>query len=133
MILADKLIKSCPYFCVKWIGINKQGCTWEPKNHLIGEKADALLTQYLNNKEALQAAIEKRKQDALAGNLAETGKAQNPETIEKNDNPGSQVNAEGKGEERLRVNESPWRNHFGKRFWDNSVTPAAKRAACLLC
>jgi hypothetical protein len=132
-ILADKLIKSCPYFRVKWIGINKQGCTWEPKNHLIGEKADTLLTLYLKKKEALQAAAEKRKQDVLAGNLVETGKAQNTETIEKDSNPGSQVKAEGKGDGRLRVNESPWRHHFGKWFWDNSVTPAAKRVVCLLC
>ena len=34
---------------------------------------------------------------------------------------------------RHRVNESPWRHQFGKWLWDNSVTPAAKRATCLLC
>ena len=44
-------------------------------------------------KEALQAAAEKRKQDVLAGNLVETGKAQNTETIEKDSNPVSQVKA----------------------------------------
>ena len=81
----------------------------------------------------MKAAAEKRKQHVLAGNLVETGKAQNTETIEKDNNPGIQVKAESKGEGRLRVNESPWRHHFGKWFWDNGVTPAAKRADCLLC
>ena len=35
---------------------------------------------------------------------------------------------------RHRVNKSSWRHHFGTWFWaNNSVTPAAKRATCLLC
>ena len=126
------MIKSCPFFRVKWIGINKQGCTWEPKNHLIGEKADAVMKLYLTKKEVMQAAVEKRKQDLLAGNLVETGQAETIQTTEKDNNPAtsSQVKLEVN---RLRVNESPWRHHFGKWFWDNSVTPAAKRAVCLLC
>ena len=130
-ILADKMIKSCSFFRVKWIGINKQGCTWEPKAHLIGEKADTILKLYLVKKEALQVAAEKRKHDILAGNLVETGKA--AIEIPDNDNNPSGSN-QGKVEaNQLRVNESPWRHHFGKWFWDNSVTPAAKRAVCLLC
>ena len=69
------MIKSCPFFRVKWIGINKQGCTWEPREHLIGEKADTILKLYLVKKEAQLVAAEKRKHDALAGILVETGMA----------------------------------------------------------
>jgi hypothetical protein len=126
------MIKCCPFFRVKWIGINKQGCTWEPKNHLIGEKADTVLKLYHTKKEAMEVAVEKRKQDLLAGNMVETGQAKTIETTEKDNNPSNsnQVKVEVN---RLRVNESPWRHHFGKWFWDNNVTPASKRVVCLLC
>ena len=54
-------MKNCPYYRVKWIGINKQGCTWEPKEHLIGEKAITILRLYLEKKQAELVAAEKKK------------------------------------------------------------------------
>ncbi len=126
------MIKSCSFFRVKWIGINKQGCTWEPRDHLIGEKAETILKLYLVKKEAQLVAAEKRKHDALAGILVETGMAETEDKETDKNQPSS--NAVVKVEaSRNRVNESPWRHHFGKWFWDNTVTPAAKRAVCLLC
>jgi hypothetical protein len=127
-------MKNCPYYRVKWIGINKQGCTWEPKEHFQGEKAQTILKLYLVKKQAELVAAEKRKHDMLAGILVETGMAES--------NGGAEDTTDGKvacdksvkaEDSRQRVNESPWRHHFGKWFWDNTVTPAAKRATCLLC
>jgi len=127
------MIKNCPFFRVKWIGINKQGCTWEPREHLIGEKADTILKMYLEKKEAQIVANEKRKADALAGLLVETGMAEGMENNPDSNIPGSSKPSTKVEVNRLRVNESPWRHHFGKWFWDNTVTPVAKRAVCLLC
>ena len=59
-ILADKLMKNCPYYRVKWIGINKQGCTWEPKEHLQGEKAQTIMRLYLEKKQAELVALEEK-------------------------------------------------------------------------
>ncbi len=127
------MIKRCSFFRVKWIGINKQGCTWEPRDNLIGEKAETILKLYLAKKETQLVAAEKRKRDALAGILVETCMAENEEKDSDDDKqpiskPIVKVEAN-----RNRVNESPWRHHFGKWFWDNTVTPDAKRAVCLLC
>ncbi len=74
------MIKGCSFFRVKWIGINKQGCTWEPRDNLIGEKAETKLKLYLAKKETrFVVALEKRKHDALAGILVETGMVENEE------------------------------------------------------
>ncbi len=71
------MIKSCSFFRVKWIGINKQGCTLEPRDHLIGEKAEAILKLYLAKKETQLVVAEKRKPGALAGILVETSMDEN--------------------------------------------------------
>ncbi len=102
------------------------------KESSIGEKADTVLKLNLTKKEAMQAAIEKHKQDLLAGNLVESGQAKTIETTEKDNNPATSNQAKVEVN-RLRVNESPWRHHFCKWFWDNNVTPAAKSVVCLLC
>ena len=124
------MIKGCPYFRVKWIGINKQGSTWEPKVHLIGEKAESILSAYLDKKEAEHQEAEKRKNDLLTGNLVETGTVP---SVRNDDNNQSSLKQSKLDAIRSRVNESPWRHHFGKWFWDNSVSPATKRAVCLIC
>ncbi len=127
------MIKSCSFFRVKWIGINKQGCTWEPLDHLIGENAETILKIYLAKKETRLATVEKRKHDALAGILVETGMAENKEKDNDDDKQPSSKPAVKVEANQARVNDSTWRHHFGKWFWDNTVTPAAKRAVCLLC
>jgi hypothetical protein len=133
-ILADKLIKNCPYYRVKWIGINKQGCTWESKEHFQGEKSLTILKFYLVKKQAELVAAENRKYDMLAVILVETGMAESSEVDEENIDGKVADDKHAKAENsRQRVNESPCRHHFGKWFWDNSVPPAAKRATCLLC
>jgi vacuolar-type H+-ATPase subunit F/Vma7 len=105
-ILADKLIKSCSFFRVKWIGINKQGCTWEPRDNIIVEKADTILKVYLVKKEAQLVATEKRKHDALAIILVETGMAETEKKETDNNQPSSTplIKVEAT---RNRVNESP--------------------------
>jgi hypothetical protein len=72
-ILADNTIRDILHYRIKWVAIPHQGNTWEPKKHLIGDKAEALLNTYIANKEVNRAAAEKRKSDALAGRLVETG------------------------------------------------------------
>ena len=122
--------KRLSFFRVKWIGTYKQRCTWEPKIHLIGEKAESILSLYLDKKEVQLVAAEKRNHDLLAGNLVETSMAE-AVAIDDNNPPSSkQLKLDAN---RTRVNESPWRHHFGKWFWDNTVSPAAKRAVCLIC
>ena len=85
-------------------------------------------------KQAELVAVEKKKHDMLACIYVETGMAESSaiveDTIDGKVADDKTVKAE---DSRYRVNESPWRHHFGKLFWDNSVTPAAKRATCLLC
>ena len=131
--MADKLIKSCSFFRVKWIGINKQGCTWEPRDHLIGEKAEKILKLYLAKKEVQLVDAEKRKHDALAGILVDTNMAENEEKDNDDDKqPSSKPTVKVEANQN-RVNKPPWRHHFGKWFWDNTVTPAAKRVVCLMC
>ena len=68
------MTKNGQLFYVKWIDINNQGSTWEPKAHLIGEKAEGLLEAYLSKRAEEHQAAEKKKADALAGKLVETGK-----------------------------------------------------------
>jgi len=75
----DKLSKRFSFFRVKWIGINKQGCTWEPRDHVIGEKSESILKLYLVKKEARLLAAEKHKHDDLAGILVETGMVETEE------------------------------------------------------
>ncbi len=83
------MIKSCSFFRVKWIGINKQGCTWEPRDHLIGKKAETILKLYLVKKEAQLVAAEKRKHDALACILVETGMNETEDKETDNNQPSS--------------------------------------------
>ncbi len=83
------MIKSCSFFRVKRIGINKQGCTWESRDYLIGEKAETILKLYLVEKEAQLVAAEKRKHDAFAGILVETGMAENEDKETDNNQPSS--------------------------------------------
>jgi len=83
-------------------------------------------------KEARLVEAKKRKHGVLACILVETGMDETEEKETDNNQPSSNpvimVEATRNG-----VNESPWRHHFEKWFWDNTVTPAAKRAVCLLC
>ncbi len=51
----------------------------EPRDHLIGEKAETILKLYVAKKETKLVAAEKRKHDALAGILVETCMAKNEE------------------------------------------------------
>ncbi len=81
--------------------------------HLIGEKAETIIKLYIDKKEAQLVATEKRKHDALANILVETGMAE-VELIETDNNKPSSnavVKVEATGN---RVNEPPWRHHFGK-------------------
>ena len=99
------MIKSCSFFRVKWIGISKQGCTWEPRDHLIGEKAETTLKLYLVKKGAQLVVAEKRKHAALGGILVETGMVETEDKTDKNQpssNPVIKVEAT-----RNRVNDSP--------------------------
>ena len=79
-MLADKSTKKGPLYHVKWMGINNQGCTWEPTAHLIGEIAEKILSDYLAKKEADRAAADQRRADIMAGNLVETGPTTTPST-----------------------------------------------------
>ena len=89
---------------------------------------------YLVKKQTELVAAEKRKQDMLAGILVETGMAESNVDAEETTNGKVADDKSVKTEDsRQRVNESPWRRHFGKWFWDKYVTPTAKRATCLLC
>ena len=116
-ILADKLMKNCPYYRVKWIGINKQGCTWEPREHFQGEKAQTILKLYLVKKQAELVAAEKKKHDMLASILVETGMAESSAVAEDTTDGKAADDKSVKAEDsRHRVNESPWRHHFGKWF-----------------
>ena len=107
---------------------------WGPKEDLKGEKAMNLLKLYLDKKQAELATAEKKKHDILAGNLVETGMAKTSAAAKDISNGKAANDKVIKAEEsRHRINESPWRHHFGKWLWDNSVSPAAKRATCLRC
>lgn len=124
------MTKTGQLFYVKWIDINNQGSTWEPASHLVGEKAEALLELYLKMRANEKEAAEKKKADALAGLLVETGKS--------GDAGGSSSTRERDLDRELkrkreRTNESIVWDHFGSWYWDNSVVPAAKRAECKLC
>jgi len=73
---------------------------------------------------------EKRKADALAGLLVETGKS--------GDVGGSSSTRERDlyrelKRKRERTKESIVWDHFGSSYWDNTVAPAPKRAECRLC
>ena len=89
---------------------------------------------YLVKKHAELVAAGKGRHDMRVGILVETGIAESSACAKKNiygkvaDN--NSVKAEDYGQ---RVNESPWRHHFRKWFWNNSITPTAKSATCLLC
>ncbi len=114
-ILADKLMKNCPYYRVNWIGINKQGCTWEPKEHLQGEKNQTILRLYLEKKQAELVVAEKKKQDRLASSLIETDMAESSASVEDTTYGNVGDDKSVKVEDlRHRVNESPSRHHFGK-------------------
>ena len=119
------MVKTVQFFRVKWVAINNQGSTWEPAKHLIGENAKSILDKYLADKAAIFAADEQRKKDILSGVLVNTGKPSEVEEI---------VAGTAKGRRsRSRSNSSPYTVHFSEWYWDNTVTPAAKRSACLHC
>jgi len=82
--------------------------------------------------EAQLVVAEKRKHAALADILVETGMAETEKKKTDNNQPSSNpvIKVEAI---RNRVNESSWRHHFGKLFWDSTITLFVKRAACLLC
>ena len=129
-ILADKMTKNVQLFYVKWIDINNQGNTWEPKAHLIGEKAEGLVEAYLAKRAEEHEVAEKKKADALAGKLVETGKT--VDVVQTSSSRERAFERELK-RKRERTNESIVWDHFGRWYWDNSVAPAAKRAECKLC
>jgi len=83
-------------------------------------------------KEAQLVAAEKRKHDALACILVETGMAETEDKETDNNQPSSNILIKVEAT-RNSVNDSSWRHHFGKWFWGNIVTPAAKQAVFLLC
>ena len=83
-------------------------------------------------KEAQLVATEKRKHDALACILVETGMVEIKDKEIDNNQPSSILVIKVEATKNL-VNESPWRHHFGKWYWDKTVTLAAKRAVYLLC
>lgn len=85
------------------------------------------MNAYLQKKQEKLEADEQYKADALAGKLVETGK---PDNV---DDPPAKFKKVKATCARTRVNESPYKNHFGSWFWDNSTTPASKRAVCLHC
>ena len=119
------MVKTVQFFRVKWVAINNQGSTWEPAKHLIGENSKSILDKYLADKAAIFAADEQRKKDILSGVLVNTGKPTEVDEI---------VAGTAKGRRsRSRSNSSPYTVHFSEWYWDNTVTPAAKRSACLHC
>jgi len=75
-------MKFFPYYRVKWIGINKRGCTGEPKEYFQGEKAQTILKLYLVKKQAELVAAENEKHDMLAGILVETGITKSSAVVE---------------------------------------------------
>ena len=126
------------------MSISHQGNTWEPRNHLIGDKAVKLVDIYLAQKKANQAAADQRQKEILEGNRAlESGQ---PSAVSVNTNALNvyTVNSNGKrprptpalgtmGSVKSRVNESPFKSHFYDPFWDTTAVPAAKRALCNHC
>ncbi len=74
-IKADKSTKNGQLYFIKWVGINNLGCTWEPKEHLVGIAAELKLAEYIKKKEEEAAKAEKRKADILSGKLVITGKS----------------------------------------------------------
>jgi hypothetical protein len=90
-----------------------------------------MLKLYLVKKEAQLVAAAKRMHDALAGILVETGMVETEEKETDNNLPSSNPMIKVEAT-RNRVNEYSWRHHFGEWFRNNTVTPVAKRAVCLL-
>ena len=74
-IKADKSTKNGQLYFIKWVGINNLGCTWEPKEHLVGSAAELKLAEYIKKKEEEAAKAEIRKADILSGKLVVTGKS----------------------------------------------------------
>ena len=99
---------------------------------MIGQKAQTVLKLYLVKKQAEIVAAERKKADILSGVLVETGMPE-PDPKETTEVQAIEEKTAKADEPKQRVNESPWRHHFGKWFWDNSVSPATKRVTCLLC
>ena len=155
-IEADKSTKNGQLYFIKWVGINNLGCTWEPKEHLVGIAAELKLTEYIKKKEEEAAKAEIRKADILSGKLVVTGKssgstatnapidltkpaaptastAPTPPTA-----PTCQKNIANL--HRSRQNASIVWDHFNggpgnpeNWYWDNSTTPASKRSICNIC
>ncbi len=105
--------------------INNQGSTWEPAKHLISDYAKCILDKYLADKAAIFAFDEQRKKDIMSGVLVITRK---PNEVD--DNVAGTPNGR---RSRSRSNSSPYTVHFSEWYWDNIVTPTAKRSACLRC
>lgn len=153
-ILADRLTKSSRLFRIKWKGINKNGATWEPSSHLIGQNATTILNAYLAKLIEDKKRAEARKAALLAGELVETG-ASDPARADGASGSGASgtggagpSGAGGSGvpagdtapgtvaankNAKDRLNASTVWQYYGKWFWDNSSTPARKVASCTLC
>ena len=104
------------------MSISHEGNTWEPRKHLIGDKAEKLVDTYLAQKKANLAAVDQRQKEILEGNQAlESGQssvffvnsdALNAYTVNcngKRPRPTPVVGTMGSG--RSRVNESPFKSH----------------------
>ncbi len=120
-ILADNIIVKIQHFRVKWVSINHQGNTQEPRKRLKGEKSVGLLNTYRAKKKANQAATKQSQREVIERNLVETGQpssvlATEVDVVEKSKRPRQTPSAGAFGSVRSRVNESPLRHIFQTHF-----------------
>lgn len=129
-IIADKISKTNRLFRVKWKAIHKNGATWEPEAHLIGDQAQTALAEYISAKEAAEDEAKKKKAAMLAGQLVETGAEQAAAAPEVEGFDKSEQDPKKKA---VRLNGSAVWQYYGQWYWDNKSAPARKVADCKLC
>jgi hypothetical protein len=75
-----------------------------------------------------EAQAQRSRWHSCGDGMVEHGEKENDDDNQPSSKPSVKVEVK-----RNRVNESPWRHHFGKWFWDNSATLVAKLVVYLRC